>query len=105
MGDADNGKHPYYMLDINTRSAYSGLAGVNEKLEVEPELAFPCRPCAGSTTKVPFDLTTVKPVPKSHEPPAYAVVFVDPEQVTVHFHDYLDRRTLVKVGDHFEYAR
>ena len=39
MGDAHNGKHPYYMLDINTRSAYNGLAFVNEKLEVEPELA------------------------------------------------------------------
>ena len=39
MGNANNGKHPYYMLDINTRSAYNGLARVNEKLEVEPELA------------------------------------------------------------------
>lgn len=55
--------------------------------------------------QVPFDLKTVSPVPKSHEPPAYAVVFVDPDQVTVHFHDYLDRRTLVKVDDHYEYAR
>lgn len=39
MGNANNGKHPYYMLDINTRTAYNGLARVNEKLEVEPELA------------------------------------------------------------------
>jgi peptide/nickel transport system substrate-binding protein len=39
MGDANNGKHPYYMLDINTRSAYNGLAYVNPALEVEPELA------------------------------------------------------------------
>jgi peptide/nickel transport system substrate-binding protein len=39
MGDAKNGKHPYYLLDINTRSAYNGLAYVNPALEVEPELA------------------------------------------------------------------
>jgi peptide/nickel transport system substrate-binding protein len=39
MGDAHNGRHPYYLLDINTRSAYNGLAYVNERLEVEPELA------------------------------------------------------------------
>lgn len=66
---------------------------------------IPVSTMRGLNHQVPFDLTTVKPVPKSHEPPAYAVVFVDPDQVTVHFHDYLDRRTLVKVGDHYEYAR
>jgi peptide/nickel transport system substrate-binding protein len=44
MGDANNGKHPYYMLDINTRSAYNGLAFVNDKLEVEPELATSWEP-------------------------------------------------------------
>ena len=54
--------------------------------------------------QVPFDLHTVHPVPKSHEPPAYAIVFLSPDQVTVHFHDYLDRRTLVKVGGRYEYA-
>jgi Icc protein len=66
---------------------------------------IPVSTMRGLNHQVPFDLTTVTPVPKSHEPPAYAVVFVDPDQVTVHFHDYLDRRTLVKVGDHFEYVR
>lgn len=39
MGDGKNGRHPYYMLDINTRSVYNGLAYVNPSLEVEPELA------------------------------------------------------------------
>jgi hypothetical protein len=58
----------------------------------------------GLNHQVPFDLHTVSPVPKSHEPPAYAVVFIDPDQVTVHFHDYLDRRTLVKAGDGYAYA-
>ncbi len=66
---------------------------------------IPVSTMRGLNHQVPFDLHTVSPVPKSHEPPAYAVVFVDPDQVTVHFHDYLDRRTLVKVGDHYEYAR
>lgn len=48
----------------------------------------------GLNHQVPFDLHTVSPVPKSHEPPAYAVAFLDADQVTVHFHDYLDRSTL-----------
>ncbi|MBL0144149.1 MAG: hypothetical protein IPP91_19095 [Betaproteobacteria bacterium] len=39
MGDANNGRHPYYLLDINTRSAFNGLAYVNDRLQVEPELA------------------------------------------------------------------
>ena len=39
MGDAKNGRHPYYLLDINTRSAFNGLAYVNDRMEVEPELA------------------------------------------------------------------
>ena len=66
---------------------------------------IPVSTMRGLNHQVPFDLHTATHVPKSHEPPAYAVVFIDPDQVTVHFHDYLDRRTLVKVGDHFEYAR
>jgi Icc protein len=66
---------------------------------------IPVSTMRGLNHQVPFDLATVAPVPKSHEPPAYAVVFIDPDQVTVHFHDYLDRRTLVKVDDHYEYAR
>lgn len=66
---------------------------------------IPVSTMRGLNHQVPFDLATVSPVPKSHEPPAYAIVFIDADQVTVHFHDYLDRRTLVKVGDHFEYAR
>jgi 3',5'-cyclic AMP phosphodiesterase CpdA len=68
-------------------------------------LGIPVSTMRGLNHQVPFDLHTSTHVPKSHEPPAYAVAFIDPDQVTVHFHDYLDRRTLVKVDDHFEYAR
>ncbi len=39
-------------------------------------------------TPLDFDITEV--VPKSHEPPAYAVVFLTEHQTTVHFHDFLD---------------
>ena len=46
MGDAKNGKHPYYLLDINTRSAYNGLGYVNDLMEVEPELATAWEPDA-----------------------------------------------------------
>ena len=66
---------------------------------------IPVSTMRGLNHQVPFDLKTVKPVPKSHEPPAYAVVFIDPDQVTVHSHDYLDRRTLVRVGERYEYAK
>ena len=44
----------------------------------------------GLNHQVPFEFAPVDVVPKSHEPPAYAVVFVEPHQVTVHAHDYLD---------------
>ena len=46
MGDAKNGRHPYYLLDINTRSAFNGLAYVNDRLQVEPELALSWTPSA-----------------------------------------------------------
>lgn len=48
----------------------------------------------GLNHQVPFDLHTVRPVPKSHEPPAYAVAFIEADQVVVHFHDYLDKSRL-----------
>ena len=48
----------------------------------------------GLNHQVPLDLYTPSPVPKSLEPPAYAVVFLSPDQVTVHFHDYLDTSAL-----------
>jgi len=66
---------------------------------------IPMSTMRGLNHQVPFDLHTVSHVPKSHEPPAYAVVFIDADQVIVHFHDYLDRRTLAKTGDHYAYAR
>lgn len=46
MGDAKNGRHPYYLLDINTRSAFNGLGYVNDLMEVEPELATAWEPDA-----------------------------------------------------------
>ncbi len=39
MGDARKGRHPYYMLDLNTRSVYNGLTYVDDTLTVQPELA------------------------------------------------------------------
>lgn len=40
MGDARTGRHPYYMLDLNTRSVYNGLTYVDDNLAVQPELAI-----------------------------------------------------------------
>lgn len=44
----------------------------------------------GTNHQVPLDFAPLDYVPKSHEPPAYAVVFLEEEQTTVHMHDYLD---------------
>jgi len=44
----------------------------------------------GTNHQVPFEFGPVDVVPKSHEQPAYAVVFLEPDQTTVHSHDYLD---------------
>lgn len=38
-GDATNTRHPYFMVDLITRSAYSTLMWVDEGLNVVPELA------------------------------------------------------------------
>lgn len=39
--------------------------------------------------QVPFDLRELDHVPKSQEGPQYRVVFIQPDQVVVHWHDYL----------------
>jgi len=44
----------------------------------------------GTNHQVPFDFDALEVVPKSHEPPAYGVVFLEPKQTIVHFHDYMD---------------
>ncbi len=58
----------------------------------------------GTAHGVAFDLETPRPVPKSHEPPAYAVVFVEHDRVVAHFHDYLDHTRLVELDGGFVYA-
>ena len=61
------------------------------------------RPIAGSWKGIPFttmratshqvalDFVTSGVVPGSHEPPAYAVVFVEDGLTVAHFHDFLDQ--------------
>jgi len=44
----------------------------------------------GINHQVPLDFGPLEVVPKSHEQPAYAVVFLEADQTTVHTHDYLD---------------
>ncbi len=53
----------------------------------------------GTNHQVPLDFKTVSPVPKSHEPPAYGVVFLEADRTVVHVHDYLDDRRLIDLGD------
>jgi 3',5'-cyclic AMP phosphodiesterase CpdA len=65
---------------------------------------IPVSTMRGLNHQVPFDLWTPDDVPHSHEPPAYAVALIGDDQVVVHFHDYLDRRTLVRRGEQWAYA-
>ncbi len=67
-------------------------------------LGIPVSTMRALNHQVPFDLVTTDHVPQSHEPPAYGVAFIEDDRVTVHFHDYLDRRTLVRQGNGYAYA-
>ncbi len=53
----------------------------------------------GTNHQVAFDFETFSPVPKSQEPPGYGVVFVSPESVIVHTHDFLDTSALPLPAD------
>jgi len=53
----------------------------------------------GTNHQVAFDFDTITPVPKSHEPPGYGVVFLNPDSVIVHVHDYLDTTALPLPAD------
>ena len=44
----------------------------------------------GTSHQVPFDFNAVEVVPKSHEAPAYAVVYLEDGQTTVHLHDFME---------------
>lgn len=80
------------------------------------------RPIVGSWMGIPFstmratnhqvwldwDATELAAMPGSHEPPAYAVVLFNGEDVVIHFHDYLDDSRKFPLGgqtqDEREYA-
>ena len=51
----------------------------------------------GSNHQVQLDLNAVDYLPYSHEPPAYCVIFLEHQQTTVHFHDYLDDSLYLKM--------
>ena len=50
----------------------------------------------GTNHQVQLDLKAEDYLPISHEPPAYCVIFLELQQTTVHFHDYLDNSMYVK---------
>lgn len=52
--------------------------------------AIPFSTIRGTNHQVALRLDETERVPGCHEPPQYAVVLLDREQVTVHAHDYLD---------------
>lgn len=52
---------------------------------------IPVSALRGTNHQVQFDLQTVAPIPLCHEPPAYAMILLRPDQTIIHFHDYLDQ--------------
>ena len=64
------------------------------------------RPVAGSWRGIPWsavkslahqialEFTSAERMPYSHDAPGYAVILLEEESVTVHFHDFLDQRPL-----------
>lgn len=69
------------------------------------------RPIAGSWQGIPFtslrgtnhgvalDFTTTGYVPKSYEPPSYAVILIDEGKVLVHLNDFLDDSKMILNDD------
>ena len=55
----------------------------------------------GTNHQVQLDLKAEDYLPISHEPPAYCVIFLEPQQTTVHFHYYLDNSMYVKTQSTF----
>lgn len=55
--------------------------------------------------QVAFEFETLRPVPHSLEPPAYAMILISPETVTVHYHNYLDGSALPLPADRVPVGR
>ncbi len=53
----------------------------------------------GTNHSVPLDFTTTGYVPRSYEPPSYAVVLIDDDKVLVHLHDFLDDTKIIRNSD------
>jgi len=51
----------------------------------------------GTNHQIQLDLNAEDYLPYNHEPPAYCVIFLEQEQTTVHFHDYLDDSLYAKM--------
>ncbi len=114
---AEPGNKPVYAFmhhpPFNTGLPACDLLGIENAHEVQTELGS-CphlrhiffghvhRPISGSWRGVSFttlratvhqtllDFEAEEEIFFCHEPPAYAVILLDAEQCTVHFHDYLD---------------
>lgn len=52
----------------------------------------------GTNHQVALDFTAAAKIPRSHEPPAYAVALFGDDGLVVHFHDYLDRSAYFLAG-------
>ncbi len=62
-------------------------------------LGIPFTTLRGTNHAVAFDFTAPGYVPKSYEPPAYAVILIDDVKVVVHLHDYLNETKIVLNDD------
>ena len=61
-------------------------------------LGIPCSTIRATAHQVLLDFQAAERIPGCEEPPAYAVVFIDPKSVVIHVHDYLDRSRRFQLG-------
>ncbi len=58
-------------------------------------LGIPISSFRSTNHQVPLDFKTIDHVPKNHDAPAYAIIFIETYQTIVHFHDFLNETKIV----------
>lgn len=118
----DIGIAPMDRIGLMQRDAVSQIVRPHRHIVRHVFFGHVHRPIVGSWMGIPFSTmratnhqvwldwtaTELAAVPGSHEPPAYAVVLLNGEDVVIHFHDYLDDSRKFPLGgqtqDEREYA-
>lgn len=62
-------------------------------------IGIPISSFRGTAHQVALRLEETRHLVRSHEPPAYGVIFLNPQSTIVHFHDFLDKSAFVAEAD------